>query len=88
MGSPTVPMRVVQLVDKLSKASAKTFSFSEITFKDIDLKMANTKALSKEDRKKSKRASRKKQAPKKPRDYPRGSKKPKVKKLARGTAKR
>ena len=50
--------------------------------------MANTKALSREERKKAKRASRKKQAPKKPRDYPRGSKKAKVKKLARGTAKR
>jgi propanediol dehydratase small subunit len=53
--------------------------------------MANTKKLSKEDRKKSKRASRKKRATEKPlkaRDYPRGSKKPKVKKLARGQAKR
>jgi hypothetical protein len=53
--------------------------------------MANTKKLSKEDRKKAKRASRKKtkaEEPKKPRDYARGSKKPKVKKLARGQAKR
>jgi len=53
--------------------------------------MANTKKLSKEDRKKSKRAARKKRAtehPLKPREYPRGSKKSKVKKLARGTAKR
>ncbi len=50
--------------------------------------MANTKALSKEERKKSKRTSRKKQAPKKPREYARGSRKHKVKKLARGTAKR
>jgi hypothetical protein len=53
--------------------------------------MANTKKLSKEDRKKVKRASRKKakvDKPKKPRDYARGSKKPKVKKLARGQAKR
>jgi len=50
--------------------------------------MANTKALSREERKKAKRTSRKKQAPKKPRDYARGSKKRKVKKLARGTAKR
>jgi hypothetical protein len=53
--------------------------------------MANTKKLSKEDRKKAKRAARKKRAtekPLKPRDYPRGSKKSKVKKLARGTAKR
>jgi len=50
--------------------------------------MANTKSLSKEERKKSKRTARKKQAPKKPRDYARGSKKPKVKKLARGASKR
>jgi hypothetical protein len=50
--------------------------------------MANTKALSREERKTAKRTARKKQAPKKPRDYPRGSKKPKVKKLARGQAKR
>jgi hypothetical protein len=53
--------------------------------------MANTTALSKNERKKSKRASRKKrktETPLKPRDYARGSKKPKVKKLARGQAKR
>jgi hypothetical protein len=53
--------------------------------------MANTKKLAKDDRKKAKRASRKKakaEKPKKPRDYARGSKKPKVKKLARGQAKR
>jgi hypothetical protein len=53
--------------------------------------MANTKKLTKDDRKKTKRASRKKnkaEKPKKPRDYARGSKKPKVKKLARGQAKR
>jgi hypothetical protein len=50
--------------------------------------MANTKALSKEERKKTKRTARKKHAPKKPREYPRGSKKPKMKKMARGTAKR
>ena len=53
--------------------------------------MANTAKLSKEERKKSKRASRKKRKaenPLKPRDYARGSKKPKVKKLARGQAKR
>jgi len=50
--------------------------------------MANTKALSREDRKKSNRTSRKKQAPKKHREYARGSKKPKVKKMVRGTAKR
>jgi hypothetical protein len=53
--------------------------------------MANTTALSKDERKKSKRAARKKRKtdnPLKPRDYARGSKKPKVKKLARGQAKR
>jgi hypothetical protein len=53
--------------------------------------MANTAKLSKEDRKKAKRTARKKrkaEKPLKPRDYPRGSKKPKVKKLARGQAKR
>ena len=53
--------------------------------------MANTSTLSKEDRKKAKRAVRKKRKaehPLKPRDYARGSKKPKVKKLARGQAKR
>lgn len=50
--------------------------------------MANTKSLSKEERKKAKRVARKKQAPKKPRTYARGSKKRKVKKMVRGQAKR
>jgi len=53
--------------------------------------MANTKNLSKEERKKSKRASRKKgkaAKPLKPREYARGSQKRKVKKLARGQARR
>ena len=53
--------------------------------------MANTAALSKEERKKSKRAARKKRKAEKPlakREYARGSKNRKVKKLARGTAKR
>jgi hypothetical protein len=53
--------------------------------------MANTTTLSKDERKKAKRTARKKRKadkPLKPRDYPRGSKKPKVKKLARGQAKR
>jgi hypothetical protein len=53
--------------------------------------MANTKKLTKEERKKTKRASRKKvkaEKPKKPRDYARGSKKRKVKKLIRGQATR
>jgi hypothetical protein len=50
--------------------------------------MANTKALSREERKTAKRATRKKQAPKKPREHARGVKKRKVKKMARGTSKR
>jgi len=53
--------------------------------------MANTKSLSKEERKKIKRAARKKkkvESPLKPREYARGSKKSKVKKMARGQAKR
>ncbi|HET7440809.1 MAG TPA: hypothetical protein VFJ47_05850 [Terriglobales bacterium] len=53
--------------------------------------MANTKTLSKEERKKVKRASRKKRKtehPLKPREYARGSKKRKVKKMVRGQAKR
>jgi len=53
--------------------------------------MANTTKLSRDERKKVKRAARKKrkaEKPLKPRDYPRGSKKPKVKKMARGQAKR
>ena len=53
--------------------------------------MANTAKLSRDERKKAKRTARKKrkaEKPLKPRDYPRGSKKPKVKKLARGQAKR
>jgi hypothetical protein len=53
--------------------------------------MANTTKLAREERKKVKRAARKKRKadkPLKPREYPRGSKKPKVKKLARGQAKR
>lgn len=53
--------------------------------------MANTSALSKDERKKAKRAARKKRTaehPLKPREYARGSKKSKVKKLVRGQAKR
>lgn len=53
--------------------------------------MANTTKLSREERKTAKRASRKKRKtenPLKPRDYARGSKKSKVKKLARGQSKR
>jgi hypothetical protein len=53
--------------------------------------MANTKSLSRDERKKIKRATRKKkkvESPLKPREYARGSKKSKVKKMARGQAKR
>lgn len=53
--------------------------------------MANTSTLSKEERKKVKRAVRKKRKaehPLKPREYARGSQKRKVKKMARGQAKR
>jgi len=53
--------------------------------------MANTSTLSKEERKQAKRAARKKRKlehPLKPREYARGSKKRKVKKMVRGQAKR
>lgn len=53
--------------------------------------MANTSTLSRDDRKKAKRTARKKrkaEKPLKPREYARGSQKRKVKKLARGQAKR
>jgi len=53
--------------------------------------MANSSTLVKEERKKSKRASpkkRKTENPLKPREYARSSAKRKVKKMARGTAKR
>jgi hypothetical protein len=67
-------------------------NFSITQFKDNELKlMANTTSLSKEERKKVKRAARKKRKvehPLKPRDYARGSKKSKVKKMARGQSKR
>lgn len=53
--------------------------------------MANTATLSREERKKAKRTARKKRKvehPLKPREYARGSKKRKVKKMVRGQAKR
>jgi hypothetical protein len=50
--------------------------------------MANTKRQSKEERKKARRASRKKAAPKGKRTVPRGSAKQKVKKASRGQSKR
>ena len=54
-----------------------------------DFSVANTKKIEdKTERKKLKRASRKKAAPKAKRTTPRGSNKKKVKKLARGQSKR
>ena len=53
--------------------------------------MANTATLSTEERKKAKRLARKKRKlehPLKPREYARGSRKRKVKKMVRGQAKR
>ena len=53
--------------------------------------MANTTTMEKDERKKVKRAARKKnkvEKPKAERDYPRGSKKKKTKKLVRGVSKR
>ena len=53
--------------------------------------MADTSKLSKDERKKAKREARKKRKTAKPlakRDYARGSKKRKMKKMARGQAKR
>jgi hypothetical protein len=67
-------------------------NFSITQSKDNELKlMANSTSLSRDERKKVKRAARKKRKvehPLKPRDYARGSKKSKVKKLARGQSKR
>lgn len=60
-------------------------------YKITQLPMANTKALSKDERKKARRAARKKRKtehPLKPREYARGSQKRKVKKMARGQSKR
>ena len=53
--------------------------------------MANTTQMAKEERKKVKRAAHKKRKlehPLKPREYARGSRKRKMKKMARGQAKR
>jgi hypothetical protein len=75
-------------------AGEAVFSITELLSYQISNSkglMANTSKLTKDERKKSKRAARKKrkaEKPLKPRDYARGSKKPKVKKLARGQAKR
>jgi|GEM_PF-1454884 len=50
--------------------------------------MANTKALSHDERKAAKRTARKNAAPKAPRTEPRGSNKKKVKTLSKGQSKR
>ena len=53
--------------------------------------MANTTQLTRDERKKAKRTARKKRKlehPLKPREYARGSRKRKMKKMARGQAKR
>lgn len=50
--------------------------------------MDTRKIAGKEERKKAKRAARKKAAPLKKRDYPRGSQKKKVKTIAKGARKR
>lgn len=63
----------------------------QITKLGFSLFMANTTALSRDERKKTKRTARKKRKtdnPLKPREYARGSQKRKVKKLVRGTSKR
>jgi hypothetical protein len=73
------------LISNYQITQLPNYKFSKKAF------MANTSKLTKEDRKKAKRTARKKrkaEKPLKPRDYARGSKKPKVKKLARGQSKR
>ena len=68
-----------------SAANHESFKEKQTAF------MANTKKLTKEERKKVKRTARKKvkaEKPLKPREYARGSKKRKVKKMVRGAAKR
>jgi len=78
---------------KFESRSDKAFSNYKlpITKLEIAKTMANTASLSREERKKVKRTARKKRKaehPLKPRDYARGSKKSKVKKMARGQSKR
>lgn len=75
-------------VVELTKLSARRGTWTAILDRN-DGRMANTKSITdKEERKKVKRAARKKATAKAKRDYPRGSKKKKVKKLARGQSKR
>jgi hypothetical protein len=76
------------MVEGFSIAQLLNFPITKFTRKSF---MANTAQLSRDERKKAKRTARKKRKADKPltaRDYPRGSKKPKVKKMARGQAKR
>jgi hypothetical protein len=79
------------LTEKSYSCSTLVLNHNLYREEDNPVFMANTAELTKEERKKSKRAARKKskaEKPKKPRDYARGSKKRKVKKLARGQSKR
>ena len=79
--------QISQLLNRLRTRNYK-ISNTRIT---IHLSWQTQRTLSKEERKKTKRASRKKRKtdnPLKPREYARGSAKRKVKKLARGQAKR
>jgi hypothetical protein len=76
---------------KGAKETTAARELARIHIKGITAFMANTKSLSKDERKKAKRTVRKKkktESPLKPREYARGSAKRKVKKLVRGTAKR
>jgi hypothetical protein len=74
------------------RAKSKSLALQQLFSKEKQTAlMANTSKLSKEERKKARRAARKKRKaenPLKPREYARGSAKRKVKKMVRGTAKR
>jgi hypothetical protein len=75
-----------------TRRTLKSFNYQIAQLPNYEIKfMANTATLSKDNRKKAKRAARKRRKlehPLKPREYPRGSQKRKVKKMARGQAKR
>lgn len=75
-------------ITKFPNYSIENYQIYQITKSKL---MANTATLTRDQRKKAKRAARKKrkaEKPLKPRDYARGSKKSKVKKMARGQSKR
>jgi hypothetical protein len=82
------------VIGSLSNCLVSNYSITQLPnykSRTQDAFMANTKKLTKEERKKSKRTARKKvkaEKPLKPREYARGSKKRKVKKMVRGAAKR